>query len=60
MRGNLGRMTSPTPSDSAEQYRARARQVRELARTIRSPSERDALFDIAEKYERLADARPKG
>jgi hypothetical protein len=56
MRGNLRRMTSPTPSNSAEQYRARAQQVRELATTITSPSERDELLDIAEKYERLADA----
>jgi hypothetical protein len=53
-------MTSPKPSNSAEQYRARARQVRELAKTITSPPERDALLDIAEKYERLADARPRG
>ena len=49
-------MRIPTPEASAEKYRKRARQVRELAETIANSEERDLLLDIAEKYERLAEA----
>jgi len=45
------------PTDaSAENYRKRACQVRELAATIANPEERDLLIDIAERYARLAEA----
>jgi hypothetical protein len=46
----------PRPSASAAEYRARARQIRQLAETIANPEEEDLLLDIAEKYERLAEA----
>jgi hypothetical protein len=49
-------MRIPAPSASPEEYRARARQVRQLADTIATPEEQDLLLDIAEKYERLAEA----
>jgi hypothetical protein len=39
---------------SAEEYRAQARSVRQLAETFSSPEERQSLLDIAESYERLA------
>jgi hypothetical protein len=39
---------------SADEHRARARHVRQLAQTMTSPEERQTLFDIAESYERLA------
>jgi hypothetical protein len=39
---------------SADEHRARARHVRQLAETITSPEERETLLDIAESYERLA------
>lgn len=39
---------------SAEEYRAQARSVRQLAERQNSPEERQTLLDIAESYERLA------
>jgi hypothetical protein len=39
---------------SAEEYRAQARNVRQLAERQNSPEERQTLLDIAESYERLA------
>ena len=44
---------------SAEEYRAQARSVRQLAETLRSPEERQTLLDIAESYERLAQQADK-
>jgi hypothetical protein len=49
---------------SAEEYRAQARNVRQLAEKITSPEERQTLLDIAGSYERLAQqadilAKPK-
>jgi hypothetical protein len=38
----------------AEAYRAQPRSVRQLAERLISPEERQALLDIAESYERLA------
>jgi len=39
---------------SAEEYRAQACSVRQLAEKITAPEERQTLLDIAESYERLA------
>ena len=39
---------------SAEEYRAQARSVRQLAEKFSSPEERQTLLDIAESYKRLA------
>jgi hypothetical protein len=39
---------------AAEEYRARARSVRQLAKAVTSPEERQTLLDISERYERLA------
>ena len=39
---------------SAEEYRAQASGVRQLAERVGSPGERQSLLDIAERYERLA------
>jgi hypothetical protein len=39
---------------SAEEYRAQARSVRQLADKVTSPEEQQTLLDIAESYERLA------
>jgi hypothetical protein len=49
---------------SAEEYRAQARSVRQLAEKTTSPEERQTLLSIAESYERLAQradmlAKPK-
>jgi hypothetical protein len=49
---------------SAEEYRAQARSVRQLAEKTTSPEEWQTLLDIAESYERLAQqanmlAKPK-
>jgi hypothetical protein len=40
--------------ESAEEYRARARSVRQLAEKVTSPEDRQTLLDISERYERLA------
>ena len=58
--GKMESMRIPMPFASAEEYRVRAREVRQLAMTIANPGEQDLLFDVAEKYERLAKAAEQG
>jgi hypothetical protein len=45
----------PFGGSSAQFYRDRARQLRELAEKCRTPSIKEQLEDIANQFDRLAD-----
>ena len=39
---------------SAEQYRETAEEIKEVARRTRSPEIHDELFELADRYDRMA------
>ena len=45
---------SETEKDTAERYRDTAEEIRLVAQRTRSPEIRIELFDLAERYDRMA------
>jgi hypothetical protein len=45
--------------DSAKRYRARAEKLRAIAEDTKDRSARKALLEVADDYDRMADARER-
>jgi uncharacterized coiled-coil DUF342 family protein len=49
-------MPEPSSADRIQQFRAKAKELREKAATLRASEFREQLLDIAREYDELADA----